>query len=138
MTGCPVITAVRFDSAAIGIDGVDLRTFLSRQRVCCLEQDAPIVEDICREEIPGAVREDKRIASSQVHGFNDKSSCSSSRVHNAIIRQIKRTNTVLKARSDASRLTAGKGNFPNLPSILCFALPSEQHALNIEGERNIG
>ena len=48
-----VIAAIRFDSAAVSVDGVEFRFRASSQRVDSFEEHASVAKDVGRESVAG-------------------------------------------------------------------------------------
>src|SRR5450759_2285096 len=135
----PVIAAVRFKSAAIGVNGVQFGQRVFVQGMHSLEQNAPILQHINGKKIPRSIRELQRllVADAERGNFQHEFTRDLMRIYKAVRRNIKRPDAIVVALRDLAQLSARNKNLPALPAIAGSPLSRKQHVLSIERDVRI-
>src|SRR6266496_5916238 len=98
-----MIATIRFDAAAIGIDGVEFRRLICSERVSGLEQNPAVVKDIGGQCVGWNVSESERLAACDIGSLDHEPARNLARVNEAVTGKIQRSDTVPRTRRYAAR-----------------------------------
>ena len=138
----PMIAAVGFDSAAVGVHGVEFRRRVLIERISRFKENAPVVQDIHRQKVSWRMRERQRllVADGNRGNFQDEFSGQLVRINKTIRRNVKWPHTVVVAVCNLAwraGSSSGDRDFPDLPVITGLRFPCEEHIISIEGHAGV-